>query len=60
VVPFPAVVIDDNGEFVWTEGARGQMTFADLERARDRGYFTGDPRGIFLEKPIGGDGLIPG
>jgi hypothetical protein len=59
LIPFPRVVIDRDGEFLWTEGAKGRGTLADLQRTKQFGYFDGDPRGIFLERPMYGEG-VPG
>lgn len=59
LIPFPRVIVGGDGEFLWTEGARNRVTLADLERTRDAGYFDGDPSGIFLERPMYGEG-IPG
>jgi hypothetical protein len=55
LVPFPRVVIDANGEFLWSEGARSRITLADLQRSRDAGFYEGDPGGIFLERPMFGE-----
>jgi len=60
LVPFPRVAIAEDGQFIWTEGAMERVRFVDLERARERGFFTGDPYGVFLERPLYGDGVIPG
>lgn len=57
---FPQVAISEDGQFLWTWGARDQATFADYVRAREAGFFEGDPYGVFLERPMYGDGLIPG
>jgi uncharacterized membrane protein YhaH (DUF805 family) len=59
LMPFPRAVIDRDGQIIWTEGGRGRVTLMDLERTRDMGYFAGDPRGIFLERPMTGEG-VPG
>ncbi len=58
-VGMPRLVLDENGEAIWTEGAKDRVTFADLVRARDAGYFDGDPFGVWLEAPTGGNGVIP-
>jgi hypothetical protein len=60
LVPFPRVVIGFDGGLLWTWGARDQMTFGDFERGRDGGYVEGDPYGVVLERPMYGDGEIPG
>lgn len=55
LVPFPRAVPDHTGELIWTEGARHQVTLADLQRARTEGFFEGDPAGVFLERPMYGE-----
>jgi hypothetical protein len=60
LVAFPRVVITADGQLLWMWGARDTATFSDFERARDAGYFEGDPYGVFLERPMYGDGVIPG
>jgi hypothetical protein len=60
IVPYPMAVVAEDGEFLWTEGARDRMTLSDLQRAREAGFFTGDPRGVFLDRLMGFDGVIPG
>ena len=52
---FPRVVPDELGELLWTEGARSRVTIADLQRARAEGFFSGDPAGVFLERPMYGE-----
>lgn len=59
LVAFPRVVVAADGEALWTEGARSRLTLADLERTRAAGHFAGDSRGVFLERPMHGEG-IPG
>ena len=56
---FPRVAIAEDGQFIWVWGARDRATFADYERARAAGYTEGDPYGVFLWRPLGGDGIIP-
>jgi hypothetical protein len=60
LLPFPKVAIAGDGQFIWTWGARERATFADYVRARDANYFEGDPYGVFLARPMYGDGVIPG
>jgi hypothetical protein len=60
LVRFPSVVPDENGEAWFTEGARHKITLADLARARSRGFFNGDPNGIFLEPPQFMGEALPG
>jgi hypothetical protein len=60
LVAFPRVVIASDGQLLWMWGARDLATFSDFMRARDAGYFDGDPYGVFLERPMYGDGVIPG
>ncbi len=55
LVSFPKYVPDQTGELLWTTGARNRVTLADLQRARERGFFRGDPSGIFLERPMFGE-----
>lgn len=57
---FPRVVITEDGQLLWMQGAKEDATFEDFERAREAGYFDGDPYGVFLERPMYGDGIIPG
>jgi len=52
---FPRVVPDESGELLWTDGARSRVKIADLQRARQEGFFHGDPTGIFLERPMYGE-----
>ena len=59
-VPGPRAVIAEDGEFLWSEGAFDRITVADLERAQQRGFFGGDPHGLFLELPAYGDGIPSG
>jgi hypothetical protein len=60
LVPYPFVGVAEDGEFVWSWGARDRMTLADLERAREKGFFLGDPYGVWVRRPQGGDSLLPG
>jgi hypothetical protein len=60
LVAFPRVAITSYRQLLWTWGARDVATFADYERSRDAGFFEGDPYGVFLERPMYGDGIIPG
>ncbi len=55
LLPFPRVVIDENGEFLWTDGARDRVILADIQRTHDAGFFEGDPGGVFLERPMFGE-----
>jgi len=52
---FPRVVPDESGELLWAEGARSRVTIADLQRAKAEGFFSGDPLGVFLERPMYGE-----
>lgn len=46
---------DARGELVWTEGGRHLITIGDIQRAKDEGFFEGDPTGVFLEGPFFGE-----
>lgn len=52
---FPPVVPDESGELLWTQGARSRVKIADLYRAKQEGFFNGDPTGVFLERPMYGE-----
>jgi len=60
LIPFPRMVPDPNGEAIWTGGGRSQITVGDLARARERGFFDGDPTALFLEPPVYGGEALPG
>jgi hypothetical protein len=58
-VGLPRFVVANDGQALWVEAAKDKVTFADLERTKEAGYFEGDPYGLFLMRFTGGDGVIP-
>jgi hypothetical protein len=54
----PRAVVAEDGQILWTEGAKDRVTIGDLFRARDAGFFDGDPQGVWLEIPMYGDGIL--
>jgi hypothetical protein len=55
----PSAVVAKDGEILWMEGAKDRVTIGDVVRAKQVGLFDGDPLGVWLEKPLGGDGIPP-
>ena len=58
-VGLPPFVVAEDGQALWLEAAKDQVTFADLERTKESGFFEGDPYGLFVKQFLGGDGGIP-
>jgi hypothetical protein len=55
LMTFPWALPDESGELLWSEGARSRVTIADLQRAKAEGFFKGDPTGVFMVSPMGGE-----
>jgi hypothetical protein len=58
-VEIPRAFVAEDGELLWTEGAKDRITIADAIRTRDAGLLDADPLGMWLEPPTYGDGIIP-
>jgi hypothetical protein len=58
-VEMPRAFVAEDGQLLWTEGAKDRITIADALRTRDAGFLDADPLGMWLEPPTYGDGIIP-
>jgi hypothetical protein len=58
-LPMPDAVVAKDGRILWSEGAKSRIAIGDVIRAKEADLFDGDPLGLWLERPLTGDGIPP-